>query len=230
MFLALKSNGLYNKIDAMYPVLGGTAASNKFNAKDPRDLDAAYRLTFNGVWTHNASGMLTNGLQLTYAETYYNSQLVVSGAADQSISIYTTNQSSKGVQDIGSTDTTAGTIEVGIYTSFGGNTFIPNIKAAASGYVSYPQGTQPGIGYYVASSTGTNILGTKNGALVVNAAQTPAFTNKTAYVGNSNGNLNNGSPSNIIFASFGRQLSSGEMTTLSSIINAFQTALGRNTY
>ena len=230
MFLALKSNGLYSLIDCMYPVLGGTAGSHKFNAINPIDTNGAYRLTFAGVWTHNASGMTTNGLASTYADSYYNAQLVVSGAADQSISIYTTNQSSKGVQDIGSTNTTAGTIEVGIYTSFGGSSFIPNIKSAASGYLTYSQPTQQGIGYYVASSTGTNTLGTKDGALVVNAAQIPAFTNLTHYVGNTNGNVNNGNPSTIIFASFGRQLTSAQMTTLSSIINAFQTALGRNTY
>jgi hypothetical protein len=229
MFLALKSNGLYSLIDCMYPVLGGTAGSHKFNAINPIDTNGAYRLTFAGVWTHNASGMTTNGLASTYADSYYNAQLVVSGAADQSISIYTTNQSSKGVQDIGSTNIPLGTIEVGIYTSFG-SLFIPNIKSAASGYLTYSQPTQQGIGYYVASSTGTNTLGTKDGALVVNAAQIPAFTNLTHYVGNTNGNVNNGNPSTIIFASFGRQLTSAQMTILSSIINAFQTALGRNTY
>jgi hypothetical protein len=230
MFLALKSNGLYTRIDAMYPVLGGTAASHKFNAINPLDTDAAFRLTFNGVWTHNASGMITNGLASTYANSYYNAQLVVSGVADQSISIYTTNQSSKGVQDIGSTDTTAGTIEVGIYTSFSSSLFIPNIKSAASGYETYSQPSNLGIGYFIVSSTGTNVLGTKDGVLVVNEPQIPAFTNKTHYVGNSNGNANNGNPSNIIFAHFGRQLTSSQMTTLSSIINTFQTALGRNTY
>jgi hypothetical protein len=214
----------------MYPVLGGTAGSHKFNAINPIDTNGAYRLTFTAGWTHNASGMTTDGVGGTYADSYYNAQLVVSGAADQSISIYTTNQSSKGVQDIGSTNIPLGTIEVGIYTSFGGNLFIPNIKSAASGYLTYSQPTQQGIGYYVASSTGTNTLGTKDGALVVNAAQIPAFTNLTHYVGNTNGNANNGNPSTIIFASFGRQLTSAQMTTLSSIINAFQTSLGRNTY
>jgi hypothetical protein len=230
MFLALKSNGLYTRIDAMYPVLGGTAASHKFNAINPLDTDAAFRLTFNGVWTHNASGMINNGGPGTYAETYYDASLVVPTAADQSVSIYTTTLSNKGVQDIGSTNTTAGTIEVGIYTSFSSVQFISNVKSAASSYRSYNQPSAAGIGYFIATSTGTDVLGTKDGVLVVNNTQIPDFTNKTHYIGNSNGNLGIGNPSNIIFAHFGRQFSSGEMTTLSSIINAFQTAVGRNTY
>jgi hypothetical protein len=227
MFLALKSNGLYTKIDAMYPVLGGTAGSHKFNAINPIDTNGAYRLTFTAGWTHNASGMTNSGT--AYADTHYDASLVVSGVADQHISIYTTTQSSRGTQDIGSTDTTAGVIEVGIYTSFGGNSFIPNVKSAGSGYVSYSQPTQAGIGYFIATSNGTNVLGTKNGVLEVNGVQTPAFTDKSHWVGNSNGNQSVGSTS-LIFATFGRQLTSSQMTTLSSIINAFQTSLGRNTY
>ncbi len=230
MFLALKSNGLYTKIDAMYPVLGGTADSHKFNAINPIDTNGAFRLTFSGTWTHSSTGMLSDGGLNTYAETYYDASLIVPTAADQSISIYTTTLSDKSVQDIGSTTISGGAIEVGIYTSFSSNQFIPNVKSAASGYVNYVQPTQEGIGYFVATSTGTDVLGTKNGTLVVNGAQTPAFTNKTHYIGNSKGNQNVANPSNIIFAHFGRQLNSGEMTTLSSIINTFQTALGRNTY
>jgi hypothetical protein len=41
--------------------VGGTATTNKFNLKDPRDLDAAFRLVFNGGWTHSSTGALPNG-------------------------------------------------------------------------------------------------------------------------------------------------------------------------
>jgi len=61
LFIDLKSNNLYTKIQALYPFVGGTAASNKFNAKNPVDTDAAYRITFSGGWTYNASGVTANG-------------------------------------------------------------------------------------------------------------------------------------------------------------------------
>lgn len=57
----LKSYGLWGKLRAVYPFVGGTASSHKFNLKDPRDLDAAFRLLFNGGWTHSANGALPNG-------------------------------------------------------------------------------------------------------------------------------------------------------------------------
>ena len=41
----LKATGLWTKMQAIYPFVGGTAALHKWNLKDPRDLDAAYRLT-----------------------------------------------------------------------------------------------------------------------------------------------------------------------------------------
>jgi hypothetical protein len=52
----LKRFSLWDKTIAIYPFIGGTADTHKYNLKDPRDLDAAYRLSFSGTWTHNASG------------------------------------------------------------------------------------------------------------------------------------------------------------------------------
>ncbi len=45
---ALKSASIWTKIKAIYPMIGGVASSHKYNLKDPRDLDAAFRLTFSG--------------------------------------------------------------------------------------------------------------------------------------------------------------------------------------
>jgi hypothetical protein len=64
----LKTYGLWTKMKALYPMVGGTAASHKFNLKDPRDLDAAFRLVFNGGWTHTSNGALPNGTT-GYADT-----------------------------------------------------------------------------------------------------------------------------------------------------------------
>lgn len=70
MVLALVANGIWTKLKAIYPVLGGTAATHKFNLKDPRDTDAAFRLSFlGGGWTHNSNGMTPNGTT-SYANTF----------------------------------------------------------------------------------------------------------------------------------------------------------------
>jgi hypothetical protein len=65
----MKTAGIWTKMKAIYPFVGGTAASHKWNLKDPRDVDAAYRLEFNGGWTHSISGSLPNGTN-AYARTF----------------------------------------------------------------------------------------------------------------------------------------------------------------
>lgn len=65
----LKRYGLWSKMKAIYPFVGGTATSHQWNLKDPRNLDAAYRLLFAGGWTHSANGIQGNGTNTT-ANTY----------------------------------------------------------------------------------------------------------------------------------------------------------------
>jgi hypothetical protein len=65
----LKTYGIWTKMKAIYPIIGGTAALHKWNLKDPRDLDAAFRLVFNGGWTHSSTGARPNGTN-GYANTF----------------------------------------------------------------------------------------------------------------------------------------------------------------
>jgi len=57
----LKGYNIWSKMKALYPFCGGSASSHKFNLKDPRDLDAAFRLVFYGGITHNSNGIQGNG-------------------------------------------------------------------------------------------------------------------------------------------------------------------------
>ena len=66
---SLKSYNIWTKLKAVYPFVGGTASTHKWNLKDPRDLDAAFRLTFSAGWTHDANGSKPSGSS-TYANTY----------------------------------------------------------------------------------------------------------------------------------------------------------------
>jgi hypothetical protein len=69
LVVELKTYGIWTKMKAIYPIIGGTAALHKWNLKDPRDLDAAFRLVFNGGWTHSSNGALPNGVN-AYADTF----------------------------------------------------------------------------------------------------------------------------------------------------------------
>jgi hypothetical protein len=65
----LKKAQLWTKMKAIYPFVGGTATTHKWNLKDPQDTDAAFRLTFSGGWTHSSNGALPNGTN-AWADTY----------------------------------------------------------------------------------------------------------------------------------------------------------------
>ena len=73
----LTTYGLTSKMKALYPMVGGTAAKHKFNFMDSRDLDAAFRLTFNGGWTHSSTGALPNGTN-AFADTFLKPSITLS--------------------------------------------------------------------------------------------------------------------------------------------------------
>jgi len=71
LVVGMKADGIWTKMKAVYPFVGGTATTHKYNLKDPRDLDAAFRLVFNGGWTHSSNGATPNGTN-GYADTKLN--------------------------------------------------------------------------------------------------------------------------------------------------------------
>jgi hypothetical protein len=68
--LDLKVYGLWGKMKAIYPMIGGTATTHKWNLVNPQDTNGAYRLTFSGGWTHSATGAKPDGLN-GYANTFF---------------------------------------------------------------------------------------------------------------------------------------------------------------
>ena len=69
LVVQLKADGIWTKMKALYPFVGGTASTHKYNLKNPLDTDAAFRLTFSGGWTHSSTGVLPNGTN-AFADTY----------------------------------------------------------------------------------------------------------------------------------------------------------------
>jgi hypothetical protein len=57
----LKADGLWSKTLAIYPFLGSSAGTTKYNGKNPLDTNAAFRLTMYGGLTHDSQGVTGNG-------------------------------------------------------------------------------------------------------------------------------------------------------------------------
>jgi hypothetical protein len=70
LVITMKDDGVWDKMYAVYPFVGGTATTHKYNLIDPQDSDAAYRMTFSGGWTHDSNGVKGNGSN-TYARTFW---------------------------------------------------------------------------------------------------------------------------------------------------------------
>jgi hypothetical protein len=226
LVLSLKSNGLWEKGKIINPVAGGTATTHKFNLKDPRDLNDAYRLTFSGTVTHTANGMQGNG-STGYANTFLNPNTVYPTTGLMSIGIYSRTNVAGTTVDIGALSGSTNYIQ--IYSRFSsqfyGQVNATNITAVTSNTDSR--------GWFFVSRTGaTNTFIQKNLTEV-------AFSGGTQGVGMVNNNIfvmaqcnTSGNPSlystrQIAFVWVGDALSTTEADTLYNIIQTYQTALAR---
>lgn len=84
LFTQLKVQGIYSKLLAFYPILGGTSVTQKYNGKNPLDTNGAFRLTYVGGVTHSSTGIIFNG-STGYARTYFTPSTNWSGNNDMSI-------------------------------------------------------------------------------------------------------------------------------------------------
>ena len=230
LFTSLVSNGLYDKLFALYPMLGGNSAGCKFNGKNPLDTDAAYRITFNGGWTFSSSGATPNGVN-----SYGNTFLTPSSATTDNnlhLSYYsTTNRFDANTNTIGAESP-------GEYARLvvgrGGNTGNLFMGRTANGNQTYS--LTASTGYFVGNALSTTRSIHRNGVLLTPTSSSSlgvaAKPTVSVYLGanNSNGSAGEFDFKNCAFSTIGQGLTPAEAVTLSSIINTFQTTLGRNTY
>jgi hypothetical protein len=99
-----KIRGTWTKRKAYYGFVGGSANAHKWNWKDPRDMDAAYRLTFIGSPTHDANGVDWNGAS-QYADTHIIPASVLTLNSTH-LSYYSRENTAVEGMDIGSCDPT----------------------------------------------------------------------------------------------------------------------------
>jgi len=85
-YITLKNGGYYSKIRAMWN-FGANGATNlgKWNLVDVRDLDAAYRIVFNGTWTHTSAGSTPSA---AHANTFFNFNTVYGSSGNYGFANY----------------------------------------------------------------------------------------------------------------------------------------------
>jgi len=73
----MKNIGTWQLSNAVYGFVGGTANSHKWNWKDLRDVDAAFRLVYSGTFTHSDTGSLPTSSS-SVANSFFNPSLNLS--------------------------------------------------------------------------------------------------------------------------------------------------------
>ncbi len=87
LVLDLKAANVWTKLQAAYPMVGGTSTTHKYNLVDPQDTDAAFRLTFTGGVTHDSNGVTFNG-STGWANTYFTPSTNFASINSAHISVY----------------------------------------------------------------------------------------------------------------------------------------------
>lgn len=209
----------WSKIKALYPVIGGTSTAHKWNLIDPRDLNAAHRMTFVGSPTHSANGISVNGVN-QYGNT--NLELTSLPTFDRGASIYIRSEGASGNPWIFGVYGGAGLFglritQPGAIGAVGANN-LQNTTAGAS---------RPAYSLSLTSASVAKVY--NNGSAVLTL--TPATTTLSGNV--FVGCLNNGgspaffTPFEFSFFSLQNGLSAAEEAAFYNAIQSYQTALER---
>ena len=222
LVIQLKAIGVWNKMKAIYPFVGGTATTHKFNLKNPADTNAAFRLVFFGGVTHDNTGIKFNG-----SNGYANTYIVPSAHLQQnnnSVSVYSRTQPTNtfaysGVWNpnfVHGYGSSGGVIEVWQNT-----TSLSNISTNYTSFITAVRrgsGTADAVEIYKA---GVSIR--------TDTYSSQALQANNYYLGavNNNGTTQWYTTVNMAFASLGESLTDVEATNYYTAVQAFQTTLGR---
>jgi hypothetical protein len=231
LVISLKTANIYSKMIALYPFVGGSATSHKYNLINPLDTNAAFRLSFSGGFTHNANGINPNGTN-AFADTFLSGSNLVNN--NTSWSFYSRSDQTNDNLDIGAANGSG----TGLYC-------FTKRTVGNGGMVSYlyelPRLDVPLIAAstkLIGASRVSNIsqksfregvvIGTN---VVLNTFNITTMTTNIvicAYRANSGGIPILHSSRNLAFLHIGMGLSDAEFLSLATIVNTYQTSLGRN--
>ena len=241
-FQLMNQGYLWGKIQAFYPFLGTTSAQHKWNAKNPLDTNAAFRLQFFGGGTHSNLGYQCNGTN-AYANTFFvpSANTSVENSGITLVSGTNNPAPNNNTLDFGSEQTTPfpgfelslrrrnGTVASDELVGFIGT----YTNASQNGVVRITDSDIRGATTFVSTSLSNRKL-FQNGQLLI--TDTKITTNQLptipAYIGCLN---NQGSPfgysnQRIQFTAIHQGLTDVEVVALHTIIDNFETAIGRKTW
>lgn len=213
-----KAYGIWTKMKAIYPFVGGTATTHKYNLKDPQDTNAAFRLVFFGGVTHSSTGALPNSTN-GYAETYLNIQAMIQSSIHASF--YSRTNLDANRSDL--TAYSGGQFGTSLYFRRSGNT---QIRINNSSAIIQP--VADSFGLILASRTGASASFIQKNSTQITINDTANNYLNTTFkffrAGEFNGEYGS---RECAFSSIGDGLTTTEAANLYTAVQAFQTTLGR---
>ena len=185
-----------------------------------------YKLTFAGTWTHDSNGALSAAGTLNYAATGWNVFLRMQGNTRGHHSLYNRKLNTTGtILQGASTDASANRFDLGY--DAGADTPFHSFGNSNS---SFSTGETDNRGFILSTrdDTTTGELRRNNNVIVSTIPTYTGYPSQIYYIGNRNGSLINLQGVSHAWVSVGNQLlSSTDKANFYTVIQAFQTALGR---
>lgn len=227
----LKTYGLWTKMKAIYPFVGGTATTHKWNLKDPRDLDAAYRLAFSGAWTHSSTGALPNGAN-AYADSFLTPLSALTNN-NTHLSYYSRTNTNGTFADMGVSG--VGPAYTPLLAMYIRDT--DNMATRMYGYdtgENFQSANTNSQGLFIGNRTSSTVLNqwknsTKLGTATYTNGRNITTLNSKTYIGaiNLGGTASQYTNRESAFASIGDGLSDTEAANLYTAVQKYQTSLSR---
>ena len=218
----LKYANLWARYQIIYPFLGTTSTTQKFNLKNPQDTNGAYRITFVNGGTFNASGYTSDGVN-DYGNTNLIGTSIGAGLNDFSISYYIKNAPADDGFDFGTRNNTnwlAGNFRTAT-NLMSGRAYNNTVTTLANPHTT-------GL-YSISRSNSANFfMGVNNTTTTGTQTSTgrPAFN--LLFGGyNDFGTPGQFSNRNFQFFAVGNSITSAEHTTLWNIVAEYQSNLNR---
>lgn len=230
LVISAKANGWWTLCNAIYPFVGATATTCKYNLKDPRDLDAAFRLVFAGAGSYTSAGYVLNG-----SSAYGDTKLVPNTTLSQNSTHFsmfsTTATSNNGGSGVAGDNATKPYMEM----YFDGVSPNQRIFYAVNsiGDTLLSTGVTHSGHHIITRGGAASIIYYHNGAF--GASDTTASTtpgSQSMFVGSHNTAATPGTPTQFDsgtyqFFTIGADISSGIATSMYNDIVRFNTALSR---
>ena len=221
----LKGANIWTKFNAIYPFVGGTSASHRFNLKAPTTNNSDFYLDFIGGVTHSSTGVQFNG-STGYANTKLNENTTMT-LGNQHISFYSRTNAVGLYADMGVWDTVTGGSQILsriVYPA--SDSFVGYVDDGNSSYVA----NATSLGFYMANRTSISQLKLQiNSAITTFANNASSKVNGTYWIGARNINAITYlfSARECAFATIGSSLNDTEAGALYTAIQAYQTTLSR---